>query len=113
MRRGGGSRPGPSDAGGKADAGAEADGTGSLVAEAPGVAAITGPVSAASAARPPRARATDPRARRRDAGRRTPILAPGPPCSPVTEARPPPSGIPPLNKAPGRRERRRAPFGPD
>src|SRR5215467_3877675 len=110
MLWGGGSRPGPSDAGGKAgaEAGAEADGTGGLAAEAPGVAAITRPVSAVSAARPPRVRATDLRTLCRDAGRPTQILAFGPPRSPVTAVRPPPSGIPPLNSAPARREWRRA-----
>src|SRR6516164_10829039 len=92
MLCGGGSRPGPFDAGGMAGAGAgaEADGPAGLVAEAPGAAATTGPVSAASAARPPRLRATDPRDRCRDAGRPTRIPAFGLSWSPVTAMRPPP-----------------------
>src|SRR5215471_2568625 len=93
MLWGGGNRPGPSDAGGKADAGAgaEADGTGGLAAEAPGVAAITRTISAASAAKPHRVRPTDLRAQSRNARRRTRIPAPGLPWPLITAMRPPPS----------------------
>jgi hypothetical protein len=112
MLWGDGSSPGPSDAGGKADTGARTDGTGGLAAEAPGVAAITRPVSAVSAARPPKMRLTDLRAQPRDARRRTRIPAPGPPWPGVTAVRRP-SGIPPLNWARARRGRRRARRGPD
>src|SRR5215831_6778884 len=92
MLRGGGNRPGPSDAGGKADAGAgaEADGTGGLATEAPGVAAITRPASAVSATRPPRARPTDLRGQPWDAGPRTLVPASGPAWPLVTAERLPP-----------------------